>query len=444
LTPSAASWHLAARGKARWERLARPSAGPVAAALARRAELRRTGSLLLATSDEEAAALEARAARLCAAPGGPAEADVRVLATRAQVEADEPALGAGAGGGPAPSPSSPSSSLVVRAALLVGSDAQISGRGAALGLLDACRRQGAGGGGRFLEALEDGVGSITASATTTMGGGARVATASGRRFRARRAVVVAGGAWTGGLLADALERADGAAAAASWRAFFAPRRGHLLEVEPGAARLPAPLRRGVMELSYARHYKDAGREGAGGGEESGGSGGGGGGGGGEVTFTATAGGAGGAGPVLLGSSREDAGFDGRADGAVVAAILGRAAEFLPTLRPLAESARARDGGGLLLARGAVRVGLRPVAAGGLPAVGPVPGLPGVVVAAGHEGSGLVMAPATAELALRWAGIFGGQGEEEEEEEGGAWAQEEAVASCLSPERRLLAAAALLA
>lgn len=43
------------------------------------------------------------------------------------------------------------------------------------------------------------------------------------------------------------------------------------------------------------------------------------------------------------------------------------------------------------------MGLRPYAVGGLPAVGPVPGLPDVYVAAGHEGSGLCLGPATAEL-----------------------------------------------
>lgn len=46
-----------------------------------------------------------------------------------------------------------------------------------------------------------------------------------------------------------------------------------------------------------------------------------------------------------------------------------------------------------------RVGLRPYALGGLPAIGPVPGLPNVVVAAGHEGSGLCLGPATAQLVM---------------------------------------------
>jgi glycine/D-amino acid oxidase-like deaminating enzyme len=415
--PSAASWHLAARGKRRWERLATANADPITAELARRAQLRTTGSLLLATTDEEVASLEVRAARLCAAPGGPSEAAVRVLATPQQVAADEPAL---------------ATSSLVRAALLVESDAQIDGRGAALGLLDACRALGGGDGARFVEALDDAAVAIS-PAPGGGSGGASVETASGRCFTAHRGVVVAGGAWTGALLADTPDADD------AWRAFFAPRRGHLLEVDAAAARLPAPLRRGAMELSYSRHYKHAG-EGAAKASSSGDS---------EVTFTITGGA--GANTLLLGSSREDAaGFDGRADAGVVAAILRRAAEFLPSLDPLAQRAAvaARTSDDAAGSLSGVRVGVRPWAAGGLPAVGPVPGLPGVVVAAGHEGSGLTMAPATAELALRWVGL---RMEDEEEGEDDCWwgrRDDEAgggggASICeehLLPERRLAAVA----
>ena len=44
-----------------------------------------------------------------------------------------------------------------------------------------------------------------------------------------------------------------------------------------------------------------------------------------------------------------------------------------------------------------RVGLRPYAGRGAPYIGPVPGAPGVYIAAGHEGSGLTLGPATGEL-----------------------------------------------
>lgn len=45
----------------------------------------------------------------------------------------------------------------------------------------------------------------------------------------------------------------------------------------------------------------------------------------------------------------------------------------------------------------VRCGPRPYATAGSPIVDTVPGAEGVVVAAGHEGSGLTLAPATAAL-----------------------------------------------
>ena len=48
----------------------------------------------------------------------------------------------------------------------------------------------------------------------------------------------------------------------------------------------------------------------------------------------------------------------------------------------------------------VRVGLRPYALGGLPFIGPVAEVPGLFLAAGHEGAGLTMAPGTAELVVQ--------------------------------------------
>ena len=45
----------------------------------------------------------------------------------------------------------------------------------------------------------------------------------------------------------------------------------------------------------------------------------------------------------------------------------------------------------------VRVGLRPLAVRGTPFVGPVNAVPGLFVAAGHEGSGLLLAPVTAHI-----------------------------------------------
>jgi hypothetical protein len=109
--------------------------------------------------------------------------------------------------------------------------------------------------------------------------------------------------------------------------------------------------------------------------------------------------------VVSGSSREFTGFDTAPSAGVVAAILSRAAAFLPSLQHAADAARAaaaaagsespptvggtgaqtvtaggggHGGGGKggALEGLSVRVGLRPFAVGGLPLIGPVDGAPG--------------------------------------------------------------------
>ena len=204
------------------------------------------------------------------------------------------------------------------------------------------------------------------------------------RITAARGVVVAAGAWSGALLAAAT-------ATPAWGAAFAPRRGHLLELErpPGMA----PLGHGLMEAAYTRHYSSSGapdREAddavqPGATEANARYG---------VTFTAAPSARG---TLLLGSSREDsAGFGAGPEPGAVAAVLARAAAFLPGLVGLG------PGSGI-----DVRVGLRPAAIASTPAVGPVPNAPGLFVAAGHEGSGLLLAPATAELVVGY--VLGGSG-----------------------------------
>ena len=102
----------------------------------------------------------------------------------------------------------------------------------------------------------------------------------------------------------------------------------------------------------------------------------------DVTFTATASAAG---SLLVGSSREFSGFDTGPSDAVTRAILHRAVGFLPGLAAVTPAHVAE-----------VRVGLRPYSPSG-PLLGRVPGTEGLFVAAGHEGSGLTLAPATAEI-----------------------------------------------
>lgn len=85
--------------------------------------------------------------------------------------------------------------------------------------------------------------------------------------------------------------------------------------------------------------------------------------------------------VLVGSSREAAGFDLTVDPAVTEAMLARAARFVPALAEL-EVTRAW-------------AGLRPWRPGGLPAVGALGD--GVWTSCGHEGSGVCFGPLTGRL-----------------------------------------------
>ena len=105
----------------------------------------------------------------------------------------------------------------------------------------------------------------------------------------------------------------------------------------------------------------------------------------DIAFTATPSASG---SCLIGSAREFSGWDISPSQSVQDAIMDRASQFLPAFASLSNS----DNG--------VRVGLRPYALGGLPFIGPVAELPGLFLAAGHEGAGLTMAPATAELIVQ--------------------------------------------
>lgn len=95
------------------------------------------------------------------------------------------------------------------------------------------------------------------------------------------------------------------------------------------------------------------------------------------------------GTILLGSSRQLAGFDSSVDLAVAARVAARAARFFP----------------VLAGRQAIRVyaGLRPFSPDHLPIIGPLPEAENVCVATGHEGAGIGLAPATAELVAAWHG-----------------------------------------
>ena len=89
------------------------------------------------------------------------------------------------------------------------------------------------------------------------------------------------------------------------------------------------------------------------------------------------------GNLLIGATREFAGYDTRNTREGVRALLGNAARLFPGLR------------GLNIIR--IMAGLRPYTPDGLPLVGPAPGVPGLFLACGHEGDGIALAPVTGRL-----------------------------------------------
>ena len=86
------------------------------------------------------------------------------------------------------------------------------------------------------------------------------------------------------------------------------------------------------------------------------------------------------GGLLVGSTREFAGFDRRTTLAGIEAVARHARRILPALANV----------------NVIRTfsGLRPYTPTGLPFLGPVAELPGLVMAAGHEGDGIALAPVT--------------------------------------------------
>jgi glycine/D-amino acid oxidase-like deaminating enzyme len=90
-----------------------------------------------------------------------------------------------------------------------------------------------------------------------------------------------------------------------------------------------------------------------------------------------------AGNLLLGATREFVGYDRRTTIAGIRRIARKTGALLPALARL----------------DVIRsfAGLRPYTPDGLPILGPVQGLAGFVMAAGHEGDGIALAPVTGQL-----------------------------------------------
>lgn len=89
------------------------------------------------------------------------------------------------------------------------------------------------------------------------------------------------------------------------------------------------------------------------------------------------------GNLLIGGSREFAGYDRGTTAEAVRAIAENAVRLFPALK------------NVRIIR--TYAGLRPYTMDGLPILGPVPGRPGLFIAAGHEGDGIALGPFTGKL-----------------------------------------------
>jgi len=93
------------------------------------------------------------------------------------------------------------------------------------------------------------------------------------------------------------------------------------------------------------------------------------------------------GNLLIGSTREFVGFDRRTTLDGLRTIAARIAPFIPALKRVP----------VIRAFG----GLRPYTPDGLPILGPVEGVQGFVMAAGHEGDGIALSAVTGEIISDW-------------------------------------------
>ena len=135
-----------------------------------------------------------------------------------------------------------------------------------------------------------------------------------------------------------------------------PRKGYLAITD----RLPGFVRHQLVELGYLAHAHTMGAA--------------------SVAFNVQprAGG-----QVIVGSSRELVGWDASLDDGMLRRMLARAAEFIPSLASM-QMVR-------------TWIGFRPATPDKLPLIGPWPSIPGLWIAAGHEGLGITTSLGTAQL-----------------------------------------------
>lgn len=330
MSPGTLVWPLAKRSKQLWDefvnKLDEYGIDPLTAV-----GYRKTGSLLFGSTSEQSLALQDKVEALRKEG---VQSEYLLSSAIAEVE---PHLKVGAEG----------------CAALTLDDSQIDAQLAALHIAEENR--GFALSGRFKEILYDPVVSFLWS---DQGSHVRGVQTSRGLIYCKESVIMAAGAWSGGLMENAFQRFS-----LPFVLPTKPRKGHLLVLE-GLSHVF--LRHALMECGYGQEFESSNVYGI------------------ATTATMDA-----RGQLLLGSSRQFAGFDHNLQYEVIECILKRATKFLPVLGRTHLTA--------VLRTGTVRIGHRPYVPDGRPFIGRIPGMEGLLLATGHEGAGLCLAPGTAEM-----------------------------------------------
>ncbi|CAM8980196.1 unnamed protein product [Rhodiola kirilowii] len=343
-TPGSDIWELAMRSHKLWEELAEQvkddGMNP-----SQVLGWRRTGSLLVGQTPEEIDTLKSRVDKLSQA-GLKAE-----YLSSNELQIKEPALAVGNGSG----------------AAFLHDDCQLDAHLTVSYIEKVNRRFSADS--RYAEFYYNPVTNLTRSAST---GDIVAVHTSEITLYSNKAVIVAAGCWSGCLMHTLMKNLD-----IELGIPVKPRKGHLLVIENFNA---FQLNHGLMEAGYVDHRarnqtmasSTLGKIDQGEGL--------------SISMTATMDTIG---NLVLGSSRQFSGFNTEEDETIINYIWDRGGDFFPALREmnLMNLRRSKK----------VRVGLRPYMPDGKPIIGPVPGLPNLFLATGHEGGGLSMALGTAEL-----------------------------------------------
>ncbi|XP_010268126.1 PREDICTED: uncharacterized protein LOC104605186 [Nelumbo nucifera] len=343
-TPGSDIWELAMRSKQLWEILADSIQHQGMSPL----EIlgwRKTGSLLIGRTPEELNILKGRVQQLAEAG-----LEAEYLSGHALLS-EEPALEVGKEGG----------------AAFLPDDCQLDAY-RTVSFIEEGNRHFASN-GRYAEFYHD---PATYLLRSGCNGEIQAIQTSKNTLYCRKAIVIAAGSWSGSLMQD-LVRGSNVVLDVPVK----PRKGHLLVVENSNM---LQLNHGLMEVGYVDHqmvsqcYTNNASKFVDHDQTL------------SISMTATMDAMG---NLVLGSSRQFAGFNTEVDDVIINQIWSRAGEFFPSIRELslADFTKNRK----------VRVGLRPYMPDGKPIIDTVPGLPKVLIATGHEGGGLSMALGTAEL-----------------------------------------------